>query len=328
MPGLQHHRSTARGLRLGVVASLALAGVALVAVPSRARAAGSSCQPLPLVPCPAPAPPPPPPPPAPTVSPPTTAPNNPPSPPPGGSPSSGSPSNTGSSASQQPAGEVPGGAQQLLALVNQARAAAGVGALRARMDVTQIAAGHSQAMAAAGSIWHNDDYFTPATKARLGAVFVGENVAMNPTLDGAHQRLMASPGHRANILDGRFSVVGISVVSDGKGELFVTQDFAELAPAAAPAGHAVLLAERPRSDAGDPPAAANHGVPADVTATTDPVLPPLDAPRLAGAAFGAHHTGGRDHAGWSTLMAVALLSLLTGGGTWWWLRREEAALAV
>jgi len=42
----------------------------------------------------------------------------------------------------------------------------------------------------------------------------------------AHQSLMNSPGHKANILLARATHVGIGVVSDDKGNLWITQMFA------------------------------------------------------------------------------------------------------
>ncbi len=126
-------------------------------------------------------------------------------------------------------------ADRLLELVNRDRAAAGLPALAWRDDVRVIAEEHSARMADAGTIWHNDEYFTAQTRQRLGARSLGENVALNPDVDDAHRRLMASEGHRANILSPRFDAVGIGVVRDSDGRYFVTQGFLEsAAPAPAP----------------------------------------------------------------------------------------------
>lgn len=54
----------------------------------------------------------------------------------------------------------------------------------------------------------------------------GENIALAPTLETAHQSLMNSPGHRRNILDPDFGRVGIGIVDGGiYGKMF-TQNFA------------------------------------------------------------------------------------------------------
>lgn len=121
--------------------------------------------------------------------------------------------------------EVPGAAGRLLELVNAERTSRGLQALSMRADVVSIAHPHSAAMAAKRSIWHNDSYFSASTRNGLGAKLLGENVAMNSSLEDAHRRLMNSPHHRDNILDGRFSQAGFSVVHDQAGQLYVTENF-------------------------------------------------------------------------------------------------------
>ena len=55
----------------------------------------------------------------------------------------------------------------------------------------------------------------------------GENLALAPNVSLAHQGLMNSPGHRANIMSGDFGKVGIGVVDGGiYGEMFV-QEFTD-----------------------------------------------------------------------------------------------------
>lgn len=162
----------------------------------------------------------------------------------------------------------PVGAAQLFTLANQEREAAGLPALQLRNDVTTIALDHSRRMAEAGDIWHNDDYFTSATKSRLQARTVGENVAVNRSMSDAHARLMASPGHRANLMDPKFTVVGFAVVRAVDGLGYVTQDFVEPLATAAPA---------PGPVAPDP-------VPAPVPAPSPapaPPAPPSPAPAPA-----------------------------------------------
>ncbi len=123
--------------------------------------------------------------------------------------------------------EEPGAASRLLQLVNRDRAAAGLAPLEGRSGITSIAAGHSQAMARQRTIWHNNAYFTAGTREALRARALGENVALNGSVDDAHRRLMASPGHRANILNASFDAVGISVVHDERGVFYVTQNFVD-----------------------------------------------------------------------------------------------------
>jgi uncharacterized protein YkwD len=53
---------------------------------------------------------------------------------------------------------------------------------------------------------------------------LGENVAMNPSLDGAMKALEASPAHRANLLNPKFDRVAVGVVQ-AKGLYWVTEVF-------------------------------------------------------------------------------------------------------
>jgi uncharacterized protein YkwD len=55
----------------------------------------------------------------------------------------------------------------------------------------------------------------------------GENLALAPTIQIAHDGLMNSPGHRANILNARYRRVGLGVADGGMhGKMFV-QNFAD-----------------------------------------------------------------------------------------------------
>ena len=146
-------------------------------------------------------------------------------------------SQPGPAPSQAPAApgviaEVPQANVRLLQLVNQERAAAGLVTLASRPEIAAFSTRHSTAMAGRRTIWHSDSYFTAATRHQLGAQALGENVALNGSLEDAHRRLMASPGHRANILNGRFDAVGISVVHDESGTLYVTESFVDSAGSA------------------------------------------------------------------------------------------------
>ncbi len=59
-------------------------------------------------------------------------------------------------------------------------------------------------------------------KAKINFSVVGENLALAPTVKIAHQGLMNSEGHRANILDKNFKKLGIGVVENGfYGKIFV-----------------------------------------------------------------------------------------------------------
>ena len=123
----------------------------------------------------------------------------------------------------------------LLVLLNRDRAAHGLPAFSRRDDVDGVAAGWSDHLADANELSHNDAYFTSESRQRLGARALGENVAMDYEAQPAHEHLMASPHHRDNILDARFTVIGLGATyRDGK--WWITEDF--LQPAS-PAGREV-----------------------------------------------------------------------------------------
>lgn len=88
---------------------------------------------------------------------------------------------------------------------------------------------HSQLMADRRDLVHRfpDEPAIPQRLAAAGARFTvsAENVAEAESGEEAHMALMASPGHRANILDSRYNAAGVGVVARN-GRLFVTQDFA------------------------------------------------------------------------------------------------------
>lgn len=122
----------------------------------------------------------------------------------------------------------------LLDLMNRERAGAGLAPFQLREDVSAISRDHSLNMAGRSEIWHNDGYFTASVRTRLAATGMGENVAMNGDLDDAHRRLMESPHHRDNLMNPRFTVVGLGVALDGRGFYYVTQNFVQPKPGAKP----------------------------------------------------------------------------------------------
>lgn len=176
-------------------------------------------------------------------------------------------------------GDVAGAAAHLLDLVNHERAAAGLGPLTMRDDVVAIAAGQSQAMAAKGTIWHNDDLFSTVVRTALGAGALGENVGGDTSADSVHARFMGSPHHRANILDGRFNVAGFAVAKAASGELFFTEDFVQAVgaphPAAVRRAPAAPGPARPAS-----PAAPTAAPRVEALPTTDTTLAPAPPPTV------------------------------------------------
>ena len=54
----------------------------------------------------------------------------------------------------------------------------------------------------------------------------GENIARYGTVEKAHAGLMSSAGHRRNILSGAWTKVGVGIVRDRNGFIYLTQIFA------------------------------------------------------------------------------------------------------
>lgn len=118
-------------------------------------------------------------------------------------------------------------AAYLLTLLNQERKKQGLSpvVLDAIMDNTAIA--HSKDMALRGFFAHvNPDGSDPNARyrARGGLGSVGENIVIEDQVNAAHRQLMASPGHRANILQKDVTHVGIGVYFY-KGRYYICQLF-------------------------------------------------------------------------------------------------------
>ncbi|MCC9134796.1 CvpA family protein [Pontibacter silvestris] len=118
---------------------------------------------------------------------------------------------------------------EMLELVNEERVANGLKPLKADTALRRVARLHSADMFRRGYFSHyspeGEDAFDRMREAEVSFRAAGENLALAPTLPIAHNGLMNSPGHRANILQKRFGRVGIGVIeSSGRG-LMITQNF-------------------------------------------------------------------------------------------------------
>lgn len=121
--------------------------------------------------------------------------------------------------------------QGMLDLVNEARVSRGLVPLEMDAELLGVARAHADDMFRRGYFAHNTpdgiDPFDRMREADIVFGLAGENLALAPTLDIAHQGLMNSPGHRANILNGGFRRVGIGVLDGGiYGKMFV-QEFTD-----------------------------------------------------------------------------------------------------
>ncbi|HEX9719551.1 MAG TPA: CvpA family protein [Ramlibacter sp.] len=118
---------------------------------------------------------------------------------------------------------------RMLEMVNAERAGRGLKPLRADPELAQVARAHSRDMLERGYFSHvapdGKDAFDRMRKANVRFLMAGENLALAPTLPGAHQGLMTSPGHRANLLRPQFGRLGVGVLDAGKYGLMITQNF-------------------------------------------------------------------------------------------------------
>jgi uncharacterized protein YkwD/uncharacterized membrane protein required for colicin V production len=120
---------------------------------------------------------------------------------------------------------------QMLVLLNRARTENGLEPVTLDPTIPEVARGYSTTMFQQGFFAHVDgEGHTPFDRMRAGGVrfgAAGENLALAPTVAIAHEGLMNSPGHRANILNPRFRRVGIGVADGGMHGKMFTQNFAD-----------------------------------------------------------------------------------------------------
>jgi uncharacterized YkwD family protein len=116
--------------------------------------------------------------------------------------------------------------QKMVQLVNQERQKQGLAPLKVNQELVKVARAKAQDMINNGYFSHHSPtYGSPAEMLNKFGVkyrYMGENLAGNSSVERAHQALMNSDGHRANILNGNFGQVGIGIVDGGPyGKMFV-----------------------------------------------------------------------------------------------------------
>jgi uncharacterized protein YkwD len=128
--------------------------------------------------------------------------------------------------------------RRVLALVNRDRQAAGLPPFAWDERVADVARGHSQEMRKTKIVAHISPTTGSAADrvrvAKIKTAVVLENVARAYGLGEAHQGLMNSPGHRANLMSAAATHIGIGIVFgdevSGRREIFVTQVFTRVPP--------------------------------------------------------------------------------------------------
>lgn len=119
--------------------------------------------------------------------------------------------------------------QKMLDLVNAERQKAGVKPLKIDMRLVEISRKKSQDMIDKHYFGHTSPtYGTPFDALKANGVsyrYAGENIAGAPDVKTAHEALMKSPGHRANILNPNYNYIGIGIVDGGPYGKMFTQTF-------------------------------------------------------------------------------------------------------
>jgi uncharacterized protein YkwD len=121
--------------------------------------------------------------------------------------------------------------RELLSVLNRERAGRGLSVLHLSPAIVDLARGQSADMARLDVLRHTSatgkSFADRLFDAGVPYAANGENVARvgAPVAGLIHQSFMASPGHRANILNPDFDEVGISIVPGPENAFFVTEDF-------------------------------------------------------------------------------------------------------
>jgi uncharacterized protein YkwD len=116
----------------------------------------------------------------------------------------------------------------LLTLVNRDRTANGMRALAWDDQLGGLAATWSSHMVETGVFAHRDLDAVLASSPYAGWHALGENILVGDcrlTAAAMETAWMASPGHRANILSGSYSRIGIGVQCSWDGRVWATQEF-------------------------------------------------------------------------------------------------------
>ena len=126
-----------------------------------------------------------------------------------------------------------GARSEILARVNALRAAVGSPPVGSDAQLSAIAQAYSERMASEGFFAHvapdGETLFVRLRAARYGHRGAGENLGRAEGPLAAHFGIEHSPGHRLNLVDQRWSRLGIGIapaVVDGRAEVLLTEIFA------------------------------------------------------------------------------------------------------
>jgi uncharacterized protein YkwD len=125
----------------------------------------------------------------------------------------------------------PASEQRMLDLINIERTSRGLKPLVMDEKLREVARAHSKDMFVRGYFAHNSPEgktpFDRMDQAGIDYLTAGENLALAPDVEVAHNGLMNSPGHRANILTEDFRKVGIGCMDGGMYGKMFSQEFTD-----------------------------------------------------------------------------------------------------
>lgn len=123
--------------------------------------------------------------------------------------------------------------EQLFFLVNHERSSRGLPEFQFDPLLRKMARDHSRKMMRENKLAHDFPGYNKlsirAVLAGLHFLSIGENVAIGDTfvMRFFHEQMLASFGHRENILDKKFTHLGIGI-EQNENKYYITQDFANL----------------------------------------------------------------------------------------------------
>jgi uncharacterized protein YkwD len=118
---------------------------------------------------------------------------------------------------------------RMLELINEEREARGLAPFVYSPALSDAARDYSSIMASQRRLSHD---LKGSFRDRIrGAVpnlcLAGENVSKDITVDYSLANLLASPPHRANLLNDKFNLLGVGIVRGSDDHLYITQEFAQ-----------------------------------------------------------------------------------------------------
>ena len=107
-----------------------------------------------------------------------------------------------------PTGAHAASSSEFVAQINAARTARGGHALTVKADLNAVAQAQAERMADRSELYHNPNLGGSVSHWTA----LAENVGYGPDVDTIHDAFMNSAGHRANILNAKYTEVGVGVV--------------------------------------------------------------------------------------------------------------------